>query len=94
MTMLDDLSSLPPEGYLEISSEINERTQLGDLYWDHDDEEWLPIPRMQLDMYVASFCRVARKQQHVAIGCKVSRTLIDRQQTPFVKRILRTRGPK
>ena len=94
MTMLDDLSSLPPEGYLEISSEVNERTQLGDVYWDHDDEEWLPIPRMQLDMYVASFCRVARKQQDVAVNCKVSKSLLQSPQAPAVKRILRTRRPK
>lgn len=94
MTMLDDLASLPPEGYLEISSELNERTQQGDVYWDHDDEEWLPIPRLQLDMYVASFCRVARKQKDVAIDCKVSRALLDRQPGPFVKRIRRTRGSK
>lgn len=83
--MIDDLNSLPPGDYQEISAEVNERIQQGDIYWDHDDEEWLPIPRQQHGMYVASFCRVARKPARVAVDCNPK---------PPVKRIRRTRVPK
>lgn len=97
-SMLDDLNSLPPDDYHEISSEVNERIQQGDIYWDHDDEEWLPIPRQQHGMYVASFCRVARKMKPVAVDCKSNSELQKAFDAlppkPAVKRIRRTRLKK
>lgn len=93
MTQLDELYDSPPSGYVEVSSELTERTQSGDLYWDHGDEEWLPIPRTQLGMYLASFCRVARKSVEIAVDCKYSVTCKPPQTpTQFIKRIRRTRG--
>lgn len=93
MPQLDEEYDSLPSGYVEISEEITECAQSGDLYWDHGDEEWLPIPRNQLGMYIASFCRVARKPLAVAIDCKVA-IVCTPPQNPTVKRIRRTRGAK
>ena len=91
MPQLDEVDDCPPSGYVEISEELTDRAQSGDLYWDHGDEEWLPIPRNQLGLYIASFCRVARKPLAVAIDCKVVVTCSP-PPTPTIKRIRRTRG--
>ncbi len=94
MTEQDPSPDIPPSGFIDVSAELTERAQQGDLYWDHEDEEWLPIPRTQLGMYLASFCRVVRKPATIAIDCKFAKACEHPPaKAAFIKRIRRTRGP-
>lgn len=57
-----------PAGYellevLGIEDDVNEKVQAGDIYWDDEDWEWLPVPRSRVGSYLRYFTPggVARK---------------------------------
>lgn len=72
-----------PEGFEELT-DINERAQQGDLYFDEDDRQWHGVTWGMRGRYLSQLAGLARRSPPKA----------EPAAPPKTKRIRRTRKPK